>query len=381
MKQKRYALRPWELWASGAIERWLEDEAAKGWQLTDCGRVLAVFTAMEPGAYRVRLQPQRPETPEARRERAAAYREMGWDCTAVICDGDQEFDVEVYYCGDPSLPELDTDPVARGWAWEKPLRRSWRMAWAALMLVALTVLPVALSGTPALECLLALRLYQMFWMPIMFCLAVMSVRRLWHLRRLRRQMAAGVAPSAGNWRRDRRWQQAFTLLFLLFWLLMLSGNIADAVWQPEPDTAGLPYTSPVSLAEGTDKEYWEFEVDNYVYRSTPLAPARTGSQYRGKNGECVRNAADRLRFTFLAKALYRERAADFRREYPDAAETAVEHGGFDEAVLLAEGDEQLFLARKGTVVYALWVDFPVDLGGSIERAAVLLADTEGEGRA
>lgn len=35
MKQKKYTLRPLELWASGAIEKWLEDEAAKGWRLTD----------------------------------------------------------------------------------------------------------------------------------------------------------------------------------------------------------------------------------------------------------------------------------------------------------------------------------------------------------
>ena len=30
----------------------------------------------------------------------------------------------------------------------------------------------------------------------------------------------------------------------------------------------------------------------------------------------------------------------------------------------------MFLARKETAVYALWVDFPVDLSGSVEAAAV-----------
>ena len=96
MKEKKRTLRPLELWNPGAIEKWLEDEAARGWQLTDCGRVLATFTAVEPGTYRVRLRPQQPETPEARRERAAAWRELGWDCTAVII-GDDDFDCEVYY--------------------------------------------------------------------------------------------------------------------------------------------------------------------------------------------------------------------------------------------------------------------------------------------
>ena len=379
MRQKKYALRPWELWAPGAVGQWLEDEAARGWRLEDCGRVLAVFTAMEPGEYRVRLQPQRPETPEARRARAAAYREMGWDCAAVITGADN-IDCEVYYCGDPAAPELDTDPVAWGWAWEKPLRRSWLKGWLTLALVlAVLALPAVLTGKSALECLLSLRLYEMLWLLFVLCLAVMSVRRLWHLRKIRRQVAAGVVPPAGNWRRDRRWQRAFTLLLALLWLLMFPSNIAD-IRRSEPDTAGLPYTSPMSLAAGTDKDYWEFETDNYVRRSTALAPVRSGSQFRGRQGECVRNATDRLRFTLLAKALYRERAADFRRDHPDAAETAVGYGAFDEAVLLAAGDGQLFLSRKGCVVYALWVDFPVDLSGSIESAAALMAGMGEEGR-
>ena len=372
-KQKKRTLRPWELWNPGAIQQWLEDEAAKGWRLKDCGNWLADFTAMEPGAYRVRLQPQRPETPEARRERAAAYREMGWDCTAVICGGD-DIDCEVYYCIDPAVPELDTDPVAWGWAWEKPLRRSWQGGWFFLALIlAALVLPMAVSGKPALECLLALHLFQLFWPMLVLFLAVTMVRRLWHLRRMRRQLAAGVMPSAGNWRRDRRWQQAFTLLFLLFWVLMFFGNTVSAFWRPEPDTTGLPYTASVSLVAGTDKEYWEFEVDNYAWQSTALAPARTGSQFRGENGEHVRNAADRLRFTVLAKALYRERRAKFLEDWPDAVETVVENKAFDEAILLAGGDRQMLLIRKGTIVYALWVDFPADLGGSMENVAAELA--------
>lgn len=369
-REKKRTLRPWELWNPGAIQQWLEDEAAKGWRLTGCGRWLATFIPMEPGEFRVRLQPQRPETPGARRERGEAYREMGWDWATVI-EGDEDSDFEVYYCSDPSAPELDTDPVAWGWAWEKPLRRSWQGGWFFLALIlAALVLPMAVSGKPALECLLALHLFQLFWPMLVLFLAVTMVRRLWHLRRMRRQLAAGVMPSAGNWRRDRRWQQAFTLLFLLFWVLMFFGNTVSAFWRPEPDTTGLPYTAPVSLVAGTDKEYWEFEVDNYAWQSTALAPARTGSQFRGENGEHVRNTADRLRFELLAKALYRERAADFRKGHPDAVEAAVEHDAVDEAILLTSGDEQMFLARKETAVYALWVDFPVDLSGSVEAAAV-----------
>ena len=311
MKNRKRTLRPLELWNPGAIEKWLEDEAARGWQLEDCGRALATFRAMEPGEYRVRLQPQRPETPEARRERGEACREMGWDCTAVIT-GDDDYDCEVFYCGDPVAPELDTDPVARSWLWEKPLRRSWRAAWVVLGL--LVVLPLVLSvlapGRSALEVLLNQNLSWLLYLAFVCLLGVVMLRRLWYLRRMRRQLAAGMVPDPGDWRRDRRWQQTAVVLFLVCWGLPLAGSAAP-LWQGEPDVAGLPYTAPMSLAEGTDKSYWEFETDNYVYKSTLLAPARFGIQYRGEQGECVRNAADRLRFEFLAKALYREREKAF----------------------------------------------------------------------
>ena len=374
MKKQKRTLRPLELWNPGAIEKWLEDEAANGWQLTDCGRVLATFKAVKPGTYRVRLRPQRPETPEARRERGVAWREMGWDCTAVIM-GDDDYDCEVFYCGDPSAPELDTDPVAWGWAWEKPLRHSWRVALVVLGL--LVALPLVLSllapGRSALEALLDQNLFSLLALVFLCLLGVVMLRRLWYLRRMRRELAAGMVPDPGSWRRDRRWQQTVLVLLVVCWLLWLFSGAAP-LWQGEPDTASLPYTSPMSLAEGSDKDDWEFETENFVYRRTPLASDRFGIQYRGENGEVVRNAADRLRFEFLAEALYRERERAFRKDCPDAVETAVENGAFDETVLLTAGEERLFLARSGKVVYALWVDFPADLGNAMKAAAAKLAE-------
>ena len=374
MEKRKRTLRPLELWNPGAIEKWLEDEAARGWRLTDCGRVLATFTAVEPGAYRVRLRPQQPETPEARRERAAAWRELGWDCTAVII-GDDDFDCEVYYCADPSVPELDTDPVAWGWAWEKPLRRSWRVALAVLGL--LVALPLVLSllapGRSALEVLLDQNLFWLLYLAFLCLLGVVMLRRLWYLRRMRRELAAGMVPDPGSWRRDRRWQQAVIVLLVVCWFLWLFSGAAP-LWQGEPDTASLPYTSPMSLAEGTDKDDWEFETENFVYRRTPLAPDRFGIQYRGENGEVVRSAADRLRFDFLAEALYREREKAFRKDHPDAVETAVENDIFDRSAVLTAGEERLFLARAGKVVYALWLNFPADLERAIEAVAADLAE-------
>ena len=77
MEKRKRTLRPLELWNPGAIEKWLEDEAARGWQLTDCGRVLATFTAVEPGAYRVRLRPRQPA--ERTQENRIPYLDLLYD--------------------------------------------------------------------------------------------------------------------------------------------------------------------------------------------------------------------------------------------------------------------------------------------------------------
>lgn len=357
-RQRKRTVQPMELWNPGAVEQWLEDEASKGWRLTDCGGVLATFTAMEPGAYRVRLLPQREETPQARRERGEAFREMGWECAAVLTGGEES--CEVFYCADPSAPELDTDPVARSWAWEGLLRRSRRRGWAVLgLLLALPVLLWALSGRSALELLLRLDWNHLPFFAFFCLLGAAMVRRLWHLHRMRRELAAGLVPNPGSWKRDRRWQQGIFTLLLLCWGLWLFTAVTPLWWEVEA-TSDLPYLPPTAVAAGTGQSYWDFDVGNYLCQSTVLAPARFSVRYRGKQGETFRSAADRLRFEWLAEALYRQRAETFRKSHPGAAETALSREHFDQGVLLDGGAERMLLVRSGKVVYALWTNFPAE---------------------
>ena len=55
MRTRRHTLIPAEGWETGALEAWLEDEAAKGWRLADSGSRLAAFDRAEPARCRVRL--------------------------------------------------------------------------------------------------------------------------------------------------------------------------------------------------------------------------------------------------------------------------------------------------------------------------------------
>ena len=112
MRTRKHTFIPAEGWETGALEAWLEDEAAKGWRLADSGSRLAAFDRAEPARCRVRLQPKRQETAEAWRERTDAYAAMSWTYAGELRGQ------EVYYCDDLAAAELESDPVAQKWTWE-----------------------------------------------------------------------------------------------------------------------------------------------------------------------------------------------------------------------------------------------------------------------
>lgn len=357
MRGQKRALRPMELWNPGAIEKWLEDEAARGWQLVDCGRVLATFTAVEPGDYRVRLRPQLPETPEARRERGAACREMGWDCTAVIV-GDDDYDCEVFYCSDPSAPELDTDPVAYGWAWETLLRHSWRVAWAMLgLLVALPLLLTALTpGRSALEVLLRQNLSWLLWLAGIALVGIVMLRRLWYLRRMRRELAAGipVGHTAPYGCRARLWR-IYWVVGVLLALLCIVDTFGDSDQRFYLPGDPLPVVSASALGCPDDDDSGELHRE-------PLTGDRLyvwqGGPANGWSTACHWEVYD-LRLSFLAPQLLRDLVrAEVKGEAGLSPELVADQR-FDEVrwLQVADGTQYLLARRDGRVVY-LRADVP-----------------------
>ena len=76
----------------------------------------AVLERAEPAPCRVRIQPREPEARENWEARLEVYRDLGWTYAA------QMGDYEAYYCDDPAAAELESDPVAQKWAWDKSLK-------------------------------------------------------------------------------------------------------------------------------------------------------------------------------------------------------------------------------------------------------------------
>lgn len=366
-KRKKWTPKPLELWNPGAVEQWLEEEAAQGWRLKDSNGWFVKFEAAEKRSCRVRVHPQGPEAREAFLERIAAYEEMGWEYAAAL-----DLDFEIFYCDDPAAPELYTDPVVYGWAWEKQLKRARRNAWLLLLLPLFVRLLPCIMRRSALQTLLAMPAALLIASVVLApLLTALCIRQLWLIGKLCRKIKAGVKPERNdNWRKDRRWWRLALALLLVYWVVYVLGNAGQVL--ARPDTFDLPYVAAAELMPGSNTAQWELET--YVQRSTPLDVVRFETELSYGEQSRVRNTSDKVRLTALAKALYREKREEFRAEWPEAAETAIENDAFDEAVLLVGGqDTQMLLVRAGKTVYSLWVNFPADLNGKIGDLAAALS--------
>lgn len=366
--KKKWTARPYELWDSALVERWLEAEAARGWRITGCNNWwYASFRRTEPAACRVRIRPQEPEAREARRERGELYREFGWEFGATIADGGSDY--EVWYCSDPEARELDTDPVAMGWAWEKSLRHEWIVGWLMLTLIPAiwAGLFFVFPGGP-LELFLDLSLFGVLVSVVILPLfMVWQGRKLWRIRKARRRVRAGIAPaSGGDWRRRKWGWTVLGVLVILSWIFLMINNTGyRADWGTEEMPPGI------RAKELAPEETWELELP-FVEKSSPLRPCRRMWRMRGSGEDLVENSYDRVRFACFTGPLYEKRLASYQAAMSGAEVTALDREGFDRAALLRDGEATALVACRGRTVYALWTDLPVELTDYLDRAAAVL---------
>ena len=95
-------LMPYEPYEIDALESWLDEQARKGCFLSQSHGKWLQFYRDAPRPLRCRID-VKPD-PGYREDRVAAFRDMGWE---YVCELSPQLDV--YTCGDPSVPDLNTD--------------------------------------------------------------------------------------------------------------------------------------------------------------------------------------------------------------------------------------------------------------------------------
>lgn len=95
-------LTPYEPYEIDALESWLDEQARKGCFLSQSHGKWLQFYRDAPRPLRCRID-VKPD-PGYHEDRVAAFRDMGWE---YVCELSPQLDV--YTCGDPSVPDLNTD--------------------------------------------------------------------------------------------------------------------------------------------------------------------------------------------------------------------------------------------------------------------------------
>ena len=366
--KKKFVLKPAGDWETGALEEWLEQEAAKGWRLTSWVSWFAVLERAEPVQCRVRIQPRAPEERADWEARLEVYRDLGWTYAA------QMGDYEVYYCDDPAATELDTDPVAQKWAWDKSLKSAWRQGWLELFLfAALAAFALYLWLLAEDEVAWFLKMGPELVLVWLLCAVGIfgGVRKLLGVWRTRNLLDAGVAPPhTGNWRKSRCLMVLMTFLLLSFWTVHLAGLLGAVSADVSLDDPALPYVTAETLDPVLSPA-----LRDYVYADrewAPLAPERYSVVEVFPEQKKVTTCYDRVLFSALAGPLYREKLAAFREKWPDAELTVLARDGFDQAALLKNGEVSILTACREKAVLTVWTNTGIDLAVHLDDYVQLL---------
>ena len=278
--------RPASTYDVAAIETWLEDRAREGYRLVGFRGIYGHFDRSDHQPCRYRLKPLLKKEKAPDPEWAELFGFMGWEYVTTM-----KGLYHVWRCGDPSAPELDTDPVVQGEGFRYLRRRmAWNIAGVVLMILALTGLVTwnwfvaqmplwtALErGLPLRGVICALLLV---WVLVLGALDIRTMCRL--LRTLRTGIPLD-RPRPYHW--QKRLVQVVLGTLAVYWVLCLisslfasSGGPAftldakigegprpDAVYVDLEELDGVPgdctgfYRSQFKMHELAPRMYWTYQ--------------------------------------------------------------------------------------------------------------------------
>ncbi|MBQ2739618.1 MAG: DUF2812 domain-containing protein [Oscillibacter sp.] len=367
-----------------AMEHWLEEKAAEGWQLTAWPKD---FTAAEPCRCRFSIQPT-PEKDGARwaaepsPERRELYREFGWE---YVCTTDYNA-FQVWRSDRPDPVPMNTDPEADSYAYDhlwKELRLRNGIFFAATATFGVFIVNRVLQtghifvdvmageGTP---------FAMLFYAVLSLMAACRFAKELYTLRKLILRMKNGLLPEEK--RRVPRYLGrkgvALTAVFLIYLMTVFLFSPHEQTWLKEEKELQQLYLSAEDL--GKAAEYGPMMLKRKALLGSEYLLAMEGGwDLAGRFPYQRMIHVNQIEVyapkpSFLAGVLFAEIANGYVKEETGEKALSFTQAVFEDARYFRspEGVQHLVVKEGGKVLY-FRTESPDDLRGHLPEIREILA--------
>ena len=352
-----------------AVERWLNDMAARGLFLSSTGSSWWRFYEDEPEEVRYRLEPVEERDGKLDHLKNEDYEKMGWKYVASHKDW-----YHIYLAQSGTAEELHTDPFVKSMLFQKYQKSLWSIALSDMIILGVLIMGIyrlfstEVSG-PALFLASPLFLQNAVVGTLLLIMPLRTAAAIYKVWKLRKDLENGKSGEDGaealcRIRYSSRAGYAVTFLIAASILTVFTGVGTGGPIEQEIRERQLPVLQELETG-GVTAAPGENDTGNVIYFFNPFLKERYEIRQQGyveREGKNSENK-DKLsflkadlydaRFTWLSEALCRELVEEHLSHHGGGYRELVKEG-YDSFSLLEDGKSQILVARRGKKVLVLY---------------------------
>ena len=352
-----------------AVERWLNDMAARGLFLSSTGSSWWRFYEDEPEEVRYRLEPVEERDGKLDHLKNEDYEKMGWKYVASHKDW-----YHIYLAQSGTAEELHTDPFVKSMLFQKYQKSLWSIALSDMIILGVLIMGIyrlfstEVSG-PALFLASPLFLQNAVVGTLLLIMPLRTAAAIYKVWKLRKDLENGKSGEDGaealcRIRYSSRAGYAVTFLIAASILTVFTGVGTGGPIEQEIRERQLPVLQELETGGGTAAP-GENDTGNVIYFFNPFLKERYEIRQQGyveREGKNSENK-DKLsflkadlydaRFTWLSEALCRELVEEHLSHHGGGYRELAKEG-YDSFSLLEDGKSQILVARRGKKVLVLY---------------------------
>ena len=352
-----------------AVERWLNDMAARGLFLSSTGSSWWRFYEDEPEEVRYRLEPVEERDGKLDHLKNEDYEKMGWKYVASHKDW-----YHIYLAQSGTAEELHTDPFVKSMLFQKYQKSLWSIALSDMIILGVLIMGIyrlfstEVSG-PALFLASPLFLQNAVVGTLLLIMPLRTAAAIYKVWKLRKDLENGKSGEDGaealcRIRYSSRAGYAVTFLIAASILTVFTGVGTGGPIEQEIRERQLPVLQELETG-GVTAAPGENDTGNVIYFFNPFLKERYEIRQQGYVEREGKNSENKVklsflkadlydaRFTWLSEALCRELVEEHLSHHGGGYRELAKEG-YDSFSLLEDGKSQILVARRGKKVLVLY---------------------------